>query len=94
MIPEGVFILDDAFVFGLTSKIPPLRSMLNFAADVKMTPARHQREKRKIVWVERRGALFTQNNGYVLFGHVSTRENSDARPWIPLSREHQVETPF
>ncbi len=35
-LPEGVFTLGDAWSFsGLTSKIPPLGSMLNFDADVK-----------------------------------------------------------
>ncbi len=36
---EGVFTLSDARSFsGLTSKIPPLGSMLNFDADVKKRP--------------------------------------------------------
>ncbi len=33
------------FFVGLTSKIPPLGSMLNFDADVKKTTVRHQCEK-------------------------------------------------
>ncbi len=42
---QGVFTLGDSQSFlGLTSKIPPLRSMLNFDADVKTTLARHQCE--------------------------------------------------
>ncbi len=37
--PEAVFTLGDARSFsGLTSKIPPLGSMLNFDADVKKPP--------------------------------------------------------
>ncbi len=41
----GVFTLSDAQSFyELTSKIPPLGSMLNFDADVKTTTARHQCE--------------------------------------------------
>ncbi len=40
---EGVSTLGDARAFSeLTSKIPPLGSMLNFDADVKKTTARHQ----------------------------------------------------
>ncbi len=39
---DGVFTLGDARSFsGLTSKIPPLGSVLNFDADVKKTTARH-----------------------------------------------------
>ncbi len=39
---EGIFTLGDARSFSrLTSKIPPLASMLNFDADVKETTARH-----------------------------------------------------
>ncbi len=42
---QGVFTLGDAQSFvGLTSKIPPLGSMLKFDADVKNMTARHQRE--------------------------------------------------
>ena len=42
---QGIFTLGDARWFsGLTSKNPPLGSMLNFDADVKKTTARHQRE--------------------------------------------------
>ncbi len=43
---EGVFTLRDtwSFFFGLTSKILPLGSMLNFDADFKKTTARHQCE--------------------------------------------------
>ena len=44
---QGVFTLSDARSFSeLTSKIPPLGSMLNFDADVKKTTARHQCENR------------------------------------------------
>ncbi len=40
---QGVSTLGDAWSFsGLTSKIPPLGSMLNFDADVKKKIARHQ----------------------------------------------------
>ncbi len=43
--PEGVSTLGNAqSFFGLTSKIPPLASMLNFDADVKKATARHQCE--------------------------------------------------
>ncbi len=42
---EGVFTQGDArSFFGLTSKISPLGSMLNFDADVKKMTARHQYE--------------------------------------------------
>ena len=42
---QTVFTLGDARSFsGLTSKIPPLGSMLNFDADVKKTTAHHQCE--------------------------------------------------
>ncbi len=42
-----VFKSDDAWSFsGLTPKIPPLGSMLNFDADVKNMTARHQYENR------------------------------------------------
>ncbi len=42
---RGVFTLDDArSCLGLTSKISPLGSTLNFDADVKITTARHQCE--------------------------------------------------
>ncbi len=42
---QGVFTLGDVRSFlGLTSKNPPLGSMLNFDADVKDTTARHLRE--------------------------------------------------
>ncbi len=44
-VTEWVFALGDAQSFsGLTSKIPPLGSMLNFDADVKNTTARYQCE--------------------------------------------------
>ncbi len=44
---ERVFTLGDARSFsGLTSKIPPLGSMLNFDGDVKKTTARHHCENR------------------------------------------------
>ncbi len=43
----GVFTLSDArSFFGLTSKIPPLGSLLNFDADIKKMIARHQCENR------------------------------------------------
>ncbi len=45
--PKGVFTLGDARSFsGLTSKIPPLVSTLNFDDDVKNPTARHQCENR------------------------------------------------
>ncbi len=47
VLPLGVFTLSDARSFsGLTSKIPPLSSMLNFDTDVKNSTARHQCENR------------------------------------------------
>ncbi len=45
MFAFGVLTLGDARSFsGLTSKIPPLGSMINFDADVKNTTVRHQCE--------------------------------------------------
>ncbi len=42
---DDVFALRDTWsLFGLTSKIPPLDSMLNFDADVNKTTTRHQCE--------------------------------------------------
>ncbi len=46
-VHAGVFTLGDARVFsGLTSKIPPLGSMLNFDADVSKLTVRHECEIR------------------------------------------------
>ncbi len=59
---EGVFTLGDARSFsGLTSKIPPLDSMLNFDADVKKTTARHQCENRLTLLTELRPAPVEQH---------------------------------
>ncbi len=45
VVPKGVFTLSDARSFsGLTSKISPLGSMLNFEANVKKTTALQQCE--------------------------------------------------
>ncbi len=72
---KGFCTLGDARSFsGLTSKIPPLGSMLNFDADVKKTTARHQGENRLDATrvMIRHAAANVQTPHYVNTTHTST----------------------